>query len=97
MSINDFLIELDKKDKEIERLKKNMSEMGENIKEIGSQNRKMKKNISRYQERLSEVLYKGKIKNCSTCKNNVEFPPPHTCDIYTSLDQEEEYEMWEPK
>lgn len=35
--------------------------------------------------------------NCSTCKNNVEFPPPHTCDICTSLDQEEEYEMWEPK
>lgn len=97
MSINDFLIELDKKDKEIERLKKNMSEMSENIKEIGSQNRKMKKNISRYQERLSEVLYKGKIKNCSTCKNNVEFPPLHTCDICTSLDQEEEYEMWEPK
>lgn len=37
------------------------------------------------------------IRNCSTCKNNVEFPPPHTCDICTSLDQEEEYEMWEPK
>ena len=35
------------------------------------------------------------IRNCSTCKNNVEFPPPHTCDICTSLDQEEEYEMWE--
>lgn len=38
----------------------------------------------------------GIVKNCSTCKNNVEFPPPHTCDICTSLDQEE-YEMWEPK
>lgn len=37
------------------------------------------------------------IRNCSTCKNNVEFPPPHTCDICTSLDQEEEYEMWEAK
>ena len=35
------------------------------------------------------------IVNCSTCKNNVEFPPPHTCDICTSLDQEEEYGMWE--
>ena len=35
------------------------------------------------------------IRNCSTCKNNVEFPPPHTCDICTSLDQEERYEMWE--
>ena len=37
------------------------------------------------------------IRNCSTCGNNVEFPPPHTCDICTSLDQEEEYEMWTPK
>lgn len=37
------------------------------------------------------------VVNCSTCKNNVEFPPPHTCDICTSLDQEEEYEMWEAK
>ena len=35
------------------------------------------------------------VVNCSTCKNNVEFPPPHTCDICTSLDQDEEYEMWE--
>lgn len=37
------------------------------------------------------------IRNCSTYKNNVEFPPPHTCDICTSLDQEERYEMWESK
>ena len=37
------------------------------------------------------------IMNCSTCKNNVEFPPPHTCDICTSLDQDEEYGMWEAK
>lgn len=35
--------------------------------------------------------------DCSTCKNNVEFPPPHTCDICTSIDQEEDYEMWESK
>lgn len=37
------------------------------------------------------------VVNCSTCKNNVEFPPPHTCDICTSLDQDEEYGMWEAK
>lgn len=97
MSINDFLIELDKKDREIEKLKKTMAEMSENIKRIGFQNCKMKKNIERYQERLAEVLYKGKIKNCSTCKNNIEFPPPHICDICTSLDQEDEYMMWEAK
>lgn len=96
MSINDFLVELDKKDKELEKMKKQISDQNETIKTIGKQNRNMKKSISRYQERLTEVLYKGKIKNCSTCKNNVEFPPPHTCDICTSLD-EEEYGMWEAK
>ena len=37
------------------------------------------------------------ICDCSTCKNNVEFPPPHTCDICASLDQEEEFSMWEAK
>ena len=37
------------------------------------------------------------ICDCSNCKNNVEFPPPHTCDICTSLDQDEEYGMWEAK
>ena len=37
------------------------------------------------------------VVNCSTCKNNVEFPPAHTCDICTSLDQDEEYGMWEAK
>lgn len=36
-------------------------------------------------------------KNCSNCGNNVEYPPPHTCDICTSLDQEEEYSMWCPR
>lgn len=74
MTINDFLIELDKRDREIERLKKAMAEMSENIKKIGFQNHKMKKNIERYQERLAELLFKGNIKNCSTYKNNVEFP-----------------------
>lgn len=37
------------------------------------------------------------VVNCSTCANNVEFPPPHTCDICTSLDQDEEYGMWRRK
>lgn len=34
--------------------------------------------------------------DCSTCKNNVEYPPPHTCDVCTSLDQEMHC-MWESK
>ena len=37
------------------------------------------------------------VKNCKTCVNNVEYPPPHTCDECTSLDAEEEYEMWTPE
>ena len=41
-----------------------------------------------------DVDVSGCIVNCSTCKNNVEFPPPHTCDICTSLDQDGEYGMW---
>lgn len=55
-----------------------------------------------YDTKLYEIFredyleYKVK-KDCSTCKNNVEYPPPHTCDICTSLDQEEEYEMWEER
>lgn len=35
-------------------------------------------------------------KCCSTCKCNVEFPPAHTCDVCTSLD-EENYCMWKQK
>ena len=40
--------------------------------------------------------YYGTKIDCSTCKNNVEYPPPHTCDICTSLD-EHMYCMWEAK
>jgi len=97
MSVKDIIKLIEKKDKRIAELEKIVSDMNDTIKTIGNQNRRLKKSNERYQERLTEVLYKGKIKNCSTCKNNVEFPPPHTCDICTSLDQEEEYEMWEEK
>lgn len=34
--------------------------------------------------------------NCKTCKNNIEYPPPHTCDVCTALDSED-YEMWKIK
>lgn len=97
MSVKDIIRLVEKKDKRITELEEKLKEMSDNIRVIGNQNRKLRRNNERYQERLTEVLYKGKIKNCSTCKNNVEFPPPHTCDICTSLDQEEEYEMWEAK
>lgn len=95
MSVKDVIKLIENKDKRIAQLEKMISDMNDCINIIGNQNRRLKKNNERYQERLTEVLYKCKIKNCSTCKNNVEFPPPHTCDICTSLDQEEEYEMWE--
>ena len=36
------------------------------------------------------------VKNCSTCKNNIEYPTPHTCDICKSLD-EDKFCMWESK
>lgn len=97
MSVKDIIRLVEKKDKRITELEKKLKEMSDNIRVIGNQNRKLRRNNERYQERLTEVLYKGNIKNCSTCKNNVEFPPPHTCDICTSLDQEEEYSMWEEK
>lgn len=46
---------------------------------------------------ISKSYRKQTGRNCSTCKNNIEFPPSHTCDICTSLDHEEEYWMWEAK
>lgn len=34
------------------------------------------------------------VKNCcDTCEHNVEYPLPHTCDICTSLD-EDDYCIW---
>lgn len=40
-------------------------------------------------------------KNCSNCANNIEYPPPHTCDECDSLDNKErgfpEHCMWEYK
>ena len=97
MSLKEIIRQIEKKDKRIAELEKKVSDMNDTIRTIGNQNRKLKRNNERYQERLTEVLYKGEIKNCSTCKNNVKFPPPHTCDICTSLDQEERYKMWESK
>lgn len=44
----------------------------------------------------SIIEYPGTNIDCSTCKNNVEYPVPHTCDVCTSLD-EEMYCMWKAK
>ena len=48
-------------------------------------------------DKLNSITeYPGQEIDCSTCKNNVEYSPPHTCDVCTSLD-EEMYCMWEKK
>lgn len=73
MSMNDIIKLIEKKDKRIAELEKKLSEVNENIKIVGRENRKLKKNNERYQERLTEVLYKEKIKNCSTCKTMLNF------------------------
>lgn len=64
--------------------------------------RELRKRIEEDNKRLKEL--EGEhiadipdcVKNCSTCKNH-HANIPHTCDICTSLDQDEEYGMWEAK
>lgn len=34
---------------------------------------------------------------CKNCKNNLPYPPPHTCDECTSLTNNEDFTMWEQK
>lgn len=52
MSPNDYLKLIDKKDAEINRLKKLVENMNNNIQIIGQQNKKLKKKCERYQNRL---------------------------------------------
>lgn len=46
-------------------------------------------------EKESEVLEldESEERSCVNCKHNIEYPPPHTCDVCSSLDSDE-YEMW---
>ena len=97
MSLNEIVALIKKKDSENQQLRNKIAEITENIKVIGRQNKKLKRKCERYQERLTEILYKGKIRNYSTCANNIEYPPVHTCDICTSLDQDEDYSMWKER
>lgn len=34
-------------------------------------------------------------KSCDNCVNNMDCPPPHTCDICLSLRTDDYYSMWE--
>lgn len=34
-------------------------------------------------------------KSCDNCVNNMDYPPPHTCDICLNLVTDDYYSMWE--
>lgn len=55
MSPNDYVRVIEKKDAEIQRLKKIVEEVTENIKIIGKQNTKLKKKCERYERKLSKL------------------------------------------
>lgn len=57
MSPNDYIDKIDRKDAEIRRLKKLVSELNENIKIIGRQNTKLKRKCDRYERRLTEMHF----------------------------------------
>lgn len=61
MSPNDYMDKIDRKDAEIRRLKKLVSEMNENIKVIGRQNTRLKRRCDRYEKRLREFHLNGDI------------------------------------
>lgn len=55
--------------------------------------RELERLLEKYPDEESRKL---PIKNCSTCEYHNE-DVPHTCDICTSLDQEEDYSMWKER
>ena len=61
MSPNDYVRMIKKKDAEIQRLKKIVEEVTENIKVVGKQNTKLKRKLERYEKKLNEMYLKGYI------------------------------------
>ena len=55
MSPNDYMDKIDKRDVEIRKLKKLVSEMNETIKTIGRQNTRLKRKCDRYERKLTEL------------------------------------------
>ena len=55
MSPNDYVRLIEKKDAEIQRLKKIVEEVTENIRVVGKQNTRLKKKCDRYEKKLSEL------------------------------------------
>ena len=62
MSPNDCVSMIEKKDAEIQRLKKIVEEVTEKIKVVGKQNTRLKKKCDRYEKRLREVYLNGDFK-----------------------------------
>lgn len=59
MSPNDYIKTIAEKDKEIQRLKKIVEEVTENIKIVGRQNTRLKRKCDRYEKRLSSLYLNG--------------------------------------
>lgn len=62
MSPNDYVRMIEKKDAEIQRLKKIVEEVTENIKIVGNQNTRLKRKCDRYEKRLSSLYLNGDFK-----------------------------------
>lgn len=73
---------------QLERLKEYTEEQQEKIirKERELREKEIKELNRLLQKYPDEESRKLPVRDCLTCKNNFEFPPPHTCDICTSLD-----------
>lgn len=59
MTPNDYTTIIAKKDAEIQRLKKIVAEVTENIKVIGKQNTRLKRKCDRYEKKLTELYLNG--------------------------------------
>ena len=62
MSPNDYVKIIEKKDMEIQKLKKIVEEVTENIKIVGKQNARLKRKCDRYEKKLSSIYLNGEFK-----------------------------------
>ena len=61
MSPNDYVRVIEEKDREIQKLKKIVEEVTENIKIVGRQNTRLKKKCDRYEKKLSSIYLNGEF------------------------------------
>lgn len=73
------------------QLLEDMQELKEVVKKLFSDYDQIDNSIPKKHRKPEEK------RDCSTCANSLEYPLPHTCDICTSLDQEEGFSMWRAK